>query len=234
MTLLRKISFITGLLAAFVIQAEGAFDPYENINRKIFTFNQAFDATMLKPLAIGYKKILPAPVRAGINNAYDNVNMIPTVFNDLLQAEWQFALKDTWRFIANTTIGLAGIFDVAKDMGLPPRSNDLGITFAKWGDTHSPYMVIPFLGPSTYRDAMGLMFNYTFLTPYPYIPSDSVIYGLLSLRYIDIRSQMLENEGLINEGFDKYTFIRDAYLQHRNYQIIGAAQEDSTTLYVAE
>ena len=195
-------------------------DPYEKINRKTYKFNRAFDATFLKPLAKIYKAALPSPVRASINNAYENINMIPTVGNDLLQANFRYAIKDTWRFIFNSTFGVAGLFDVAASrFGLPAHSNDLGLTFAKWGNPKSPYIMLPLLGPSTIRDAMGDMFQYAIMTPYPYIKNNAVLYSLLGVRYVDLRSQFLDSEKLMQEALDQYAFMRDAYLQHRNYKI---------------
>ncbi len=225
---------VSGLfLSGCVTKGTNPDDPYEPINRKTHAFNMAVDSVLLKPVAKVYKTVLPSPIRAGINNAYNNVNMLPTVANDLLQAEGNYAIKDTWRFIVNSTFGIAGILDVASTFSLPPHSNDLGLTFAKWGDKKSPYIVIPLLGPSTIRDGMGMIYDYSFFTPYPYIRSNAVLYGLLGLRYVDLRSQMLETDRLLDEGLDKYTFIRDAYLQHRNYLITGE-QPDNGSLYVGD
>jgi phospholipid-binding lipoprotein MlaA len=222
------------LLSACISKGSNPADPYESINRKTHEFNRVFDAIFLKPPAKLYKAIIPAPIRAGVNNFYNNVNMIPTFANDLLQGEWNHAMKDVGRFVINTTYGVGGLFDIAsRSKELPPRSNDLGLTFAKWGDKNSPYIVIPFLGPSTIRDGMGMMFNYTLFTPYPYIPSDTVIYSLLGIRYVDLRSQMLETDRLIEESIDQYAFIRDAYLQHRHFLITGE-QSDDGALYVDE
>lgn len=227
MRLIRKTATvaISFCLTACITKGPNPEDPFESINRKTYKFNAAFDATFLKPPARLYRSVLPPIVRAGINNVYNNVNMIPTVANDLLQAEWTDALRDTWRFGVNSTLGIAGIMDVAKECSLPPHSNDLGLTFAKWGDKKSPYIIIPFLGPSTIRDGMGLMLNYSLLTPYPYIRNDAVIYSIVGLRYIDLRSQMLDTERLMDEALDKYAFMRDAYLQHRNYLITGTKNE---------
>ncbi len=212
-------------LSACSVKGTNPDDPYEAINRKTYKFNQTLDKLLLKPLAKGYKAVLPARVRSGINNAYDNVNMLPTVANDLFQAEWNYAVKDSWRFIINSTFGICGILDVAKGWSLPPHSNDVGITFAKWGDKKSPYLIIPLLGPSTFRDGMGLIFNY-FLTPYPYL-SNTLMYSLVGVRYVDLRSQMLDADKFMDEAIDKYAFMRDAYLQHRNSLITGE-QEQST------
>jgi phospholipid-binding lipoprotein MlaA len=225
--------FLILLLSSCIAKGNHPDDPYESLNRKTHAFNMTFDKYVLKPPAKVYVAIVPPLIRHGINNAYNNVNLLPTIANDLLQASFNQALKDSWRFIANSTIGIGGIFDPASTFKLPPHSNDLGLTFAKWGDKKSPYFVIPFLGPSTFRDGMGLMFDYALFTPYPYIHSNAVLYPLLGIRYVDLRSQLLENERLIDEALDKYSFIRDAYLQHRNYLITGE-QQDNGSLYVGE
>ncbi len=206
-------------------------DPYEASNRKIYAFNSALDKVTLKPVSKVYAAVLPAFVRAGVNNFYNNINMLPTIANDLLQGEAVIALRDAWRLLTNSTLGIGGVFDFANHIGLPPHSNDLGITFAKWGNKNSPYIVIPFLGPSTFRDGMSLMFDFALFTPYPYLSPDSLVYGLLILRYIDLRSQMLDTEHLMDEAFDPYTFMRDAYLQHRKFLITGE-QPDNGALYV--
>lgn len=220
------------LLTACVPKGPNPADPYESINREIHKFNMAFDATMLRPPATLYKNVVPKPIRAGINNFYNNINMIPTVINDVIQLEWNYAIKDTWRFIANSTIGLGGVLDVASTFNLPPHTNDLGVTFAKWGDMESPYIVIPFLGPSTIRDGMGLMFNYTFFTPYPYLASDAIVLSLLGFRYIDLRAELLETDRLLGEALDQYTLLRDAYLQHRHFVITGEHPNEDGALYV--
>ncbi|MCC5791873.1 MAG: VacJ family lipoprotein [Legionellaceae bacterium] len=209
-------------------------DPYEYINRQTDKFNVAFDATVLKPPARFYKAVLPAPVRMGIDNFYSNLHMLPTTANDLLQAEWKQAIRDTWRFAINSTLGIGGILDVATGFGLPKHTNDMGLTFAKWGDKQSPYLVLPLLGPSTIRDAIGLTFDYALFMPYPYLNNDALLYSLLGLRYIDIRSQFLDTEKLMAEALDPYAFVRDAYLQNRNYAIQGESAEAMGSLYVEE
>lgn len=236
MTLIRRFILV---LSALCLQAclkhgPNPADPYESVNRKIFKFNQAFDATVLRPPAQFYVHVIPATVRTSIDGVYMNINLIPSVINDLLQADHQHAIKDTWRFIVNTGLGVGGLFDPASKIGLPPHSNDLGLTFAHWGDEHSPYIVIPFLGPSTIRDWMGIIFEYTYFTPYPYISSLPTLYGALSFRYVDLRSQLLEKDRLLAEAFDQYSFIRDAYLQYRHYLIHPEQNnaQDSGTLYV--
>lgn len=206
-------------------------DPYEALNREIFKFNTALDRTVLKPPAKLYKTALPPQVRLGISNAYDNLHMVPTVANDLLQGEWVVAIKDTWRFAINSTLGIAGIFDIAAKCSLPPHSNDLGLTFAHWGDKHSPYLVIPFLGPSTIRDSVGMLYDYNIFTVYPYIRPYKLQYGLIGLRYIDLRAELFDTERLLQQALDPYSFVRDAYLQHRNH-LIGDNATAPGSLYI--
>lgn len=203
-------------------------DPFESFNRKAHRFNMALDKAILKPAAIAYVSLVPGRARVGVNNFYTNLDMIPTVANDLLQAQFKWAIKDTWRFIINSSLGIGGLLDVAKKFSLPPHSNDLGLTLAKWGDVNSPYLVLPFLGPSTLRDASGWLFQFALYSPYVYLENDTLMYSLIGLRYVDLRSQYLESERLMDEALDKYTFLRDAYLQHRNYQISGVEQNPTS------
>lgn len=221
------------VLTGCVHKGTNPVDPYESFNRKVHNFNMAIDATMLKPPARLYVAVVPAVVRKGVNNAFNNLDMLPTIANDILQAKGKWAIRDTWRFTINSTIGVAGIFDVANKFGLRPHYNDLGITFAKWGDKNSPYLVIPFVGPSTIRDGSGWLFQFALWSPYVYMNNDALAVGLIGLRYIDLRSQLFETERLLNEALDKYSFIRDAYLQNRTY-LINGAEQDNGSLYAED
>lgn len=221
------------MLSGCIHKGPNPVDPYESFNRKVHNFNMAFDATVLKPPTKLYVAVVPGVVRKGVNNAFNNLDMLPSIANDLLQAEGKWAIKDSWRFAINSTLGVAGIFDVAEKFGLPPHYNDLGLTLAKWGDKKSPYIVLPFLGPSTIRDGYGWLFQFALWTPYVYINDDALVFGLIGLRYLDLRSQLMDSERLMNEALDKYSFIRDAYLQHRNYLIAGTEQ-DNGSMYVED
>lgn len=223
----RNIMRLVALSSSLLLSACAAWhgnnpiDPYEPVNREIYKFNVAFDATFLKPPARLYKAVIPGPVRMGVNNFYENINMIPTTANDLLQGDLRQAYRDSWRFFINSTIGIGGVFDPAESFGLPRHTNDLGLTFARWGDKKSPYIMVPFIGPSTIRDGMGMLFEYTIITPYPYITNQGVLYGLLGLRYVDLRAQLFDTERLMQDALDPYSFMRDAYLQHRSFLING-------------
>ena len=221
------------LLTGCVHKGTNPVDPYEPFNRKVHNFNMTFDAILLKPPAKLYYAVVPPVIRKGIGNAFNNLDMVPTVANDILQAEGKWAIKDTWRFIINSSLGVAGLFDVANKFSLPPHYNDLGITFAKWGDKKSPYIVLPFLGPSTIRDSTGWLFQFALWSPYVYMHNDTLAYSLFALHYIDLRTQLFDSERLMNEALDKYSFIRDAYLQHRAYLMAGAEQ-DNGSLYIED
>ena len=223
----------TLMLTGCAHKGPNPLDPYEPFNRKVHNFNMAFDSILLKPPAKLYQAVIPRQIRKGINNAFNNLDMLPTIANDILQAEGKWAIKDSWRFVINSSLGVGGLFDVAEKFSLPPHYNDLGLTFAKWGDKKSPYIVIPFIGPSTIRDGSGWLFQFALWSPYVYIKNDAVAYGLLGLRYIDLRAQLFDSERLMNEALDKYSFIRDAYLQHRAYLIAGGEQ-DNGSLYVED
>ncbi len=201
-------------------------DPYETVNRKIYKFNKAIDTTLFKPVAKVYKAILPPQVHNSIRNFFDNLQMVPTVANDLLQAEFLKAYKDTWRLFINSTIGVAGLFDVAEKWSLPYVSNDFGITLAKWGDKNSPYFVMPFFGPSTFRDTVGISFDYNILSTYAYFPERTTAYGLMALNTLQIRSDLLDTESLLADAIDEYSFVRNAYLQNRQYDITGEKMSD--------
>lgn len=233
MHLLKSILFIvlTSGLAGCQLTGPNPDDPYEPMNRSIYKFNAKIDQCLFKPIAKTYAYLVPNSGRAIINNFYTNINMLPTVANDLLQADFSHSNQDAKRFVVNSIIGVGGLFDPATRYGFPLRSNDLGLTFAKWGDKRSPYIMIPLLGPSTIRDSAALLFDYTIFTPYPWIPTIP-LYSLLAERYVDLRAQMLDSDRLIAESLDKYSFIRDAYLQHRRYLLSGETQEENGSQYV--
>jgi phospholipid-binding lipoprotein MlaA len=200
--------------------AETNNDPLEKFNRGVFSFNDKVDIYFLKPIATFYNIIMPKPLNRGIQNFFNNLNNIPTIANDILQANFYQANSDFWRLAINSTIGIGGLFDVAERMNLHPYTNDFGLTLAKWGYKNSTYIVLPFLGPSTIRDGFGIPVDYYGFSVYPRIRSDSVRYGLFGLGVINRRAQLLQFQSVFDEAaLDKYVFIRDAYLQRRSYQM---------------
>lgn len=190
-------------------------DPFETFNRQAFALNDTLDKVILKPAAKVYTTVIPPPVVTGINNGFDNLSMIPTIMNDLLQGNIYQALQDNGRLMINSIIGIGGLIDVASHVGYPAHYTDFGITLAKWGMVQSPYLVLPILGPSTVRDAIAIPANY-YMSIYPYINPLAARYGTLGLNMLSRRAQLLEFSGLIDEiTFDPYIFQRNAYLQRR-------------------
>jgi phospholipid-binding lipoprotein MlaA len=222
----KKIFFIGCVLAQSLFLAgcattKGTYtdpqDPYESVNRKIFAFNKVVDKVVFRPIAKVYDFVLPWPVKRGVNNFFSNFGEVRNVVNDILQFEFPQAISDTARFVINSTIGIGGLFDVATCMGVEANYEDFGTTLYKWGAKKSPYFVIPFLGPSTIRDAVALPITYEFMTFWPYIDPQELRYGMLGVDLIDRRSKLLPGDKVVDQAFDSYTFVRDAYLQRRSY-----------------
>lgn len=198
-------------------------DPLESYNRVIFDLNDSFDQYLLKPVAQGYETITPDPVMTGISNFFSNLNDIVVIFNDLLQLKPAQFASDTGRFIINSTLGLAGFIDWATDMGLPKHEEDFGQTLGYWGVPQGPYFVIPFFGPSTIRDSAGRLLDGTSFDPiwqelengYPLEQRDlTTAWSLRAVKAVDTRASLLKAENILNEAaLDRYTFIREAYLQ---------------------
>lgn len=191
-------------------------DPYETFNRRTYEFNRSIDRVIIRPVAKAYDVILPNPIKKGVDNVFNNVGEVPNLANDILQLDFHESVTDVSRFAINSTIGIAGIFDVATKLGLERNYEDLGLTFAKWGAKKSPYVVLPILGPSTVRDALALPINLFFI-PWTYLKPVEVAYGVYALRLVDIRARLLPGDKLVKESFDPYIFIRNAYLQRRDY-----------------
>lgn len=195
-------------------------DRFEKVNRAVFKFNDVLDTMFLRPVATLYNKIMPRPLNRGIHNFFNNIYTVPTIANDLLQLNIYQAMNDTWRLGINTTIGIGGLFDVASCMGLEPYTNDFGLTLATWGWCNSEYVVIPFWGPNTFRDGLGMPVDYYAFSVWPRIHPPRKRYELYALSVIDARAQLLSMQSLLDEvAYDKYIFVRNAYMQRRAFQI---------------
>lgn len=215
-------------------------DPLEGFNRAMFSFNEAVDKAIMKPLATLYNKIMPKPLNKGIHNAFYNINTLTTVADDLLQGNFYQATNDTWRIAINTTIGIGGLFDIAQRMKLEPFQNDFGLTLARWGWANSTYLVLPFFGPNTIRDGIGIPVDYFAFSIYPYIEPESTRYQIYALGVVDRRAQLLKFQNVLEEAaIDKYVFVRNAYQQRRAYQIdqvnhLGLKDRESITEQTTE
>ncbi|HIP53776.1 MAG TPA: VacJ family lipoprotein [Chromatiales bacterium] len=190
-------------------------DPWEAYNRAMTRFNDEFDKYIGKPVAKGYREITPAAVDKGITNFFNNLYDVTSALNNLLQLKPVRAVSDVGRVIFNSTFGLFGIFDVASGMDFPSYKEDFGQTLGYWGVSPGPYFVLPILGPSNVRDTVGLVGD-AVTNPVSYVEDDSSRIGLILLRGIDQRADLLSATKVLEEAaLDPYEFTRDAYLQKR-------------------
>jgi len=197
-------------------KAQPTHDRWENVNRKTFAFNEALDKNLVKPVVKGYKAITPDFAEKGIHNFFSNLGDLGNAFNNLLQLKPGEAGSDLTRFAFNSTFGLAGFIDVASTLQLEKHNEDFGQTLASWGVAPGPYVVLPFLGPSTLRDTGGRIVD-TATDPLTYAEDMD---ALKPLQLIDIRAGLLSSEAALKDlSVDKYTLMRDAWLKNRAYLI---------------
>jgi phospholipid-binding lipoprotein MlaA len=197
-------------------------DPWERMNRTTYRFNDALDKAVLRPAARGYQKVTPRLVRTGIRNVLDNLNYTVTILNDLLQGQFKAFVNDSYRLVLNSTIGIGGLWDPATRAGLDKNDRELGQTLGKWGVPKGPYLVLPFFGASDVRDAFGKLGN-DFSSPRQYIRNDWWNYGLFVVDEVDLRSRLLSLDPLLASAYDPYAFLRNAYLQNRDFKVNGGA-----------
>ena len=196
-------------------------DPWEPMNRTVYKFNEGVDKAVLKPVAKAYRFVTPNFVRIGVTNFFSNLNDVNVFFNDLFQGKGARAVADFGRVVINTTFGLGGFIDVAGVSGNPKRNEDFGQTLGVWGMGPGPYWMLPLLGPSSARDALGRGVD-TVLAPSTYIVKNTEVnFGLYAVEAVNIRARLLDTEKVLNEAgaVDRYSFLRDAYLQRREVLI---------------
>ena len=194
-------------------------DRWEGLNRKVYKFNDTVDRAALKPVAKGYRKITPHWMRVGIGNFLGNLEYPATAVNQFLQGKFKLGLRDTGRFLINSTIGIGGLLDPATSAGLEANDEDLGQTLAVWGVGSGPYLNLPFFGPSTLRDAPTRVVDF-FFDPITYLdPPWEVVWGERILGAVHTRSELLPLEATLDKTYDPYAFIRDSWLQRREYVI---------------
>lgn len=193
-------------------------DPYEGFNRAMFRVNEGIDV-VLKPVAQGYDKAAPLPVKAGVGNFFGNIADAWTSINNFLQGKGSDGLSDAGRVLINTTIGIGGVFDVASEMGLEKHAEDFGQTLAVWGVGEGPFFYWPIIGPRTTRDTFGWGVD-SYVDPVSNIHDVPLRNSLLGVRLIDRRASLLPTDKVVEEAaFDKYVYIRDAYLQNRRSEV---------------
>ena len=222
---MKKFLFIFPLLTTPLILAD-VNDPLEEINRTFFNINEKVDEVALKPIALTYSKT-PDPIKNGITNFFRNLKEIDNTLNQVLQGKPKYAVNDLSRFLINSTLGIGGILDPASSMGLERHDEDFGQTLGLWGVTPGPYLMVPFLGPSSTRDLLSRPIS-SFLEVTFHMDDSNVRLSLSALDAIETRERLLEVESLLSG--DKYNFVRDSYSQSREYEIKdGLNVEDAFT-----
>jgi phospholipid-binding lipoprotein MlaA len=205
-------------------------DPFESYNRAIYNFNDGVDKYLFKPVAEGYATITPDPAQKGISNFFSNLDDVLVLINNLLQLKLTQAASDTARIIINTSFGLFGLIDWASDIGLQKHHEDFGQTLGYWGVPSGPYFVLPFIGPSTLRDASGFAMDSTYFNPIykelhedfppPSRENEAAVWGMTIVKTIDIRAKLLKAEKILDAAaLDPYIFIREGYLQRRQNRV---------------
>ncbi|WP_017164184.1 MlaA family lipoprotein, partial [Xanthomonas phaseoli] len=198
--------------------AAPAYDPWERYNRGMHRFNMAVDRGVARPLATAYTKVVPSPARLGVTNFFDNLGTPLTMVNQLLQGHPVHAMQSLGRFVMNSTLGVAGLFDPASAAGIPRRSEDFGQTLGAWGWRNSRYFELPLFGPRTVRDTFGLAGDIP-LSWIRQVDDGGTRFALQGLQLVDTRAQLMSLDSLRDQAPDEYALTRDAWMQRRNYQI---------------
>lgn len=219
-------SLLAGLSGCASVPADqrAESDPWEPLNRSIFSFNTVVDNVTLKPLAKGYEAVIPSPVRSGVRNFFNNLMTPQSAVNNFLQGKPGAGFTELARFAFNSTVGIGGLLDVATSGGMDAQTEDFAQTAAVWGVPAGPYVTLPFLGPHTLRAAILRPFGISFLL-YNY-DNTSVRDKLQVLRLIDLRARILTAEKFLDESKDRYITIRESYLQNREYEIYDGNPPD--------
>ena len=191
-------------------------DPFERYNRAMFSFNDSMDKAFVKPVATGYKKVMPEFARTGVTNFFSNLGDIWIGVNNILQGKIGPGVSDFGRFAINTTVGIVGLFDVASKAGLQKHNEDFGQTLGRWGMGSGPYVVLPILGPSDVRDGLSLLAVDWRGDPLWYVNNIPTRNELVAGRFVDQRANLLDTSRLMEEAaLDPYAYVRSAYLQRR-------------------
>src|SRR5258706_12774112 len=220
----RTASRIPYLLAAVLLldgcaTASNPQDPFEPFNRGVYQFNADVDKAILKPVAQGYRAVLPKFMQTGVKNFFSNVSDVPVALNNALQGKLTAAFSDIGRVAINSTVGVLGLFDIASKAGLEKHREDFGQTLGKWGVGGGPFLMLPIFGPSNGRDLAGFVVDFA-TDPITRVNPSSAVFELSATRLVNRRAELLDTGTLLqNAALDEYQFMRDGYLQHRRHQI---------------
>lgn len=211
---------VMALLAACQIAPPRNDDPNEKFNRKVYAFNDSLDKAVIRPVAVGYRKITNPPVRTAVSDFFTNIKLPITVGNELLQARPKQAVITTGRFVVNLTIGFLGFKDPASQLGIPLYDSDFGVTLARWGVPEGQFLMLPLVGPTTTRDVWRLPVDSYFFDPLSYVSRnhhfhDGQYYAPSVIYLITLRARAIDAESFLASAYDPYVFLRDAYRQQR-------------------
>ena len=211
------------LLGACATPHPNPRDPWEGFNRPVFRFNDGLDRAVIKPVAKGYDWLVPANLQVVIGNFFANLSDLYISLNNLLQGKPKEAGGDLARVLINSSLGIGGLVDAATGMGFEKHDEDFGQTLAVWGVESGPFVMLPVIGPRTVRDSFSLAADWEG-DPLSWVKPDLLHYSLSGLHQVDKRASLLPGDKVIEAGaIDKYSYIRDAYLQHRRYEIYDGA-----------
>mgnify|MGYP001464847494 FL=1 len=219
-----RVIYLLIIFSSISVVSEEVNDPFEEINRKTYAFNEKLDEILVKPIAETYSKA-PPKIKNGVTNFFNNLEEVDTFINQLLQGKPKKSLNDLTRFIINTTIGIGGFIDVASKMGLQRHEEDFGQTLAVWGVGEGPYIMLPFLGPSTLRDTVSRPVS-SFLSVSFHMTETDVNIALKSIDALETRERLLDVESLLSG--DKYSFVKDAYIQSIMYEVKDGINVDDS------
>lgn len=194
-------------------------DPFEHMNRGTHRFNDTIDRAVLKPVATGYRNHVPQLIQTGVDNILDHLAFPTTIVNDLLQLKIKDTLIDLGRFAVNSTLGIGGLLDPASHFGIPRNDEDFGQTLGRWGMPSGPYLVLPFFGPSSVRDAPSIYADAQTDLRVTLDLDSTTEWGLAGLSLVNRRAELLPFDPSFDSAYDRYAFIRDAWLQRREYQV---------------
>ena len=214
-----------------VEEAHNNNDPFEPFNRAMYTFNDKLDRYLLKPVARGYRAVVPRPVRRGVSNFFSNLREPVVIINNALQGKFGNAASGLGRFLTNSTFGLFGLLDVATPFGLERHDEDFGQTLGVWGVGDGPYLVLPFFGPSNFRDGIGIYSDWQ-LYPPTYLSDESTKWTVYAIEAVDTRARLLDTGDILEQaaGRDPYAFVREAYRQRRRSLIEDGGKQEPAPL----
>ncbi len=226
-TRMCAVALLSVTAACSTVQTPSPADPLEGFNRSVDSFNYALDSAIIRPIAKGYEAVLPEQIRGCVGNFFSNIGDIFIAVNNALQGKPMDALSDVCRFGVNTTVGMVGLFDVASDLGLPKHNEDFGQTFGRWGAGPGPYLVLPFFGPSSVRDGIGLVFDVA-TNPLGNVHDIPVRNSLMVTRTVDKRAELLPATDTVDQiALDRYSFVRDAFLARRLNQVYDGSPPEA-------